>query len=101
MKSEISKKSDRETGRFIGTLLMVLLLIAAVTTISVTLGAIHVSPDEIVKILASEYKMAVGGGAGYQGNGEYFLRFNIGCPRETLEKGMEILAQFVADKKEV
>ena len=51
MKSEISKKSDRETGRFIGTLLMVLLLIAAVTTISVTLGAIHVSPDEIVKIL--------------------------------------------------
>ena len=52
MKSEISKKSDRETGRFIGTLLMVLLLIAAVTTISVTLGAIHVSPDEIVKILA-------------------------------------------------
>ena len=32
------------------------------------------------------YKMAVGGGAGYQGNGEYFLRFNIGCPRETLEK---------------
>ena len=56
---------------------------------------------EIVKILASEYKMAVGGGAGYQGNGEYFLRFNIGCPRETLEKGMEILAQFVADKKGV
>ena len=55
----------------------------------------------MVKILASEYKMAVGGGAGYQGNGEYFLRFNIGCPRETLEKGMEILAQFVADKKGV
>ena len=54
MKSEISKKSDRETGRFIGTLLMVLLLIAAVTTISVTLGAIHVSPDEIVKILANK-----------------------------------------------
>ena len=45
--------------------------------------------------------MAVGGGAGYQGNGEYFLRFNIGCPRETLEKGMEILARFVADKKGV
>ncbi len=54
MKSEISKKSDRETGCFIGTLLMVLLLIAAVTTISVTLGAIHVSPDEIVKILANK-----------------------------------------------
>lgn len=33
---------------------MVLLLIAAVTTISVTLGAIHVSPDEIVKILANK-----------------------------------------------
>ena len=62
---------------------------------------LSMTSEEIVKILASEYKMAVGGGAGYQGNGEYFLRFNIGCPRETLEKGMEILAQFVADKKEV
>ena len=62
---------------------------------------LSMTSEEIVKILASEYKMAVGGGAGYQGNGEYFLRFNIGCPRETLEKGMEILAQFVADKKGV
>ena len=62
---------------------------------------LSMTSEEIVKILASEYKMAVGGGAGYQGNGEYFLRFNIGCPRETLEKGMEILARFVADKKGV
>ena len=62
---------------------------------------LSMTSEEIVKILASEYKMAVGGGAGYQGNGEKFLRFNIGCPRETLEKGMEILAQFVADKKGV
>ena len=62
---------------------------------------LSMTSEEMVKILASEYKMAVGGGAGYQGNGEYFLRFNIGCPRETLEKGMEILAQFVADKKGV
>ena len=64
-------------------------------------SGLSMTSEEMVKILASEYKMAVGGGAGYQGNGEYFLRFNIGCPRETLEKGMEILAQFVADKKEV
>lgn len=54
MKSEISKINDRETGRFMLILLLVLLLIAAVTTISVTLGAIHVSPDEIVKILANK-----------------------------------------------
>ncbi len=54
MKSEIKKKSDRETGCFVCTFLMVLLLIAVVTTISVTLGAIHVSPDEIVKILVNK-----------------------------------------------
>ena len=64
-------------------------------------SGLSMTSEEMVKILASEYKMAVGGGAGYQGNGEYFLRFNIGCPRETLEKGMEILARFVADKKGV
>ena len=64
-------------------------------------SGLSMTSEEMVKILASEYKMAVGGGAGYQGNGEHFLRFNIGCPRETLEKGMEILAQFVADKKGV
>lgn len=54
MKSEIGKKNDRKTGRFMLTLLIVLLLIAAVTTFSVTLGAIHVSPDEIVKILVNK-----------------------------------------------
>ncbi len=54
MKSETKEKKDHETGRFLCTLLIVLLLIAAVTTISVTLGAIHVSPDEILKIIINK-----------------------------------------------
>ena len=54
MKSEISKNNGRKTGRFAVTLLIVLLLIAFVTTISVTLGAIHVSPDEILKIIVNK-----------------------------------------------
>ena len=62
-------------------------------------SGLSMTSEEMVKILASEYKMAVGGGAGYRGNGEHFLRFNISCPRETLEKGMEIWHGFVADKK--
>ncbi len=47
----MKKKSEKETARFAGALLLVLFLIALVTTISVTQGAIHVSPDEIVKIV--------------------------------------------------
>ena len=47
----MKKKSKEETARFVGALLLVLFLIALVTTISVTQGAIHVSPDEIVKIV--------------------------------------------------
>ena len=51
MKKMMKKKSEKETARFAGALLLVLFLIALVTTISVTQGAIHVSPDEIVKIV--------------------------------------------------
>ena len=51
MEKTMKNKQGQEKRRFISTLLLVLLLIMFVTTISVTLGAIHVSPDEIVKIL--------------------------------------------------
>jgi ABC-type cobalamin transport system permease subunit len=51
MEKTMKKKSKEETARFVGALLLVLFLIALVTTISVTQGAIHVSPDEIVKIV--------------------------------------------------
>lgn len=36
-------------------------------------------------------------GTSYGGDGEHFLRFNFGCPRKTLEEGMEKLVQFVSD----
>ena len=51
MEKTMKKKSKEETARIVGALLLVLFLIALVTTISVTQGAIHVSPDEIVKIV--------------------------------------------------
>ncbi len=60
---------------------------------------LNMHSDEIVNHLASEYNLAIGGGAGYGPGGENFLRLNIGCPRGTLEKGLEILAQFVKDRK--
>lgn len=41
-------------GRFLVTLLLVLLLIAAVLTISVTIGAVNVSAGDIGKILVNK-----------------------------------------------
>ncbi len=55
--------------------------------------------DEIQKCLAEHYGIAVGGGSCYGSDGEHFLRFNFGCPRKTLEAGMEKLVQFVADHR--
>ena len=62
-------------------------------------SALGMSSDEIQKCLADHYGIAVGGGASYGGDGAHFLRFNFGCPRKTLEAGMEKLAQFVADHR--
>lgn len=47
-------RREKETERFVCMLLLVLFLIALVTIISVTLGAVHVSPDEIIRILVNK-----------------------------------------------
>lgn len=60
-------------------------------------SALEMTSDEIQKTLADHYGIAVGGGTSYGGDGEHFLRFNFGCPRKTLEEGMEKLVQFVSD----
>ncbi len=60
-------------------------------------SALGMTSDEIQKTLADHYGIAVGGGTSYGGDGEHFLRFNFGCPRKTLEEGMEKLVQFVSD----
>lgn len=53
--------------------------------------------QEIVDRLVKEQGMAIGSGAGYGDNAEGFLRLNIGCPRATLQQGLEKLARFVSD----
>lgn len=47
--------------------------------------------DEIQKRLLSIGKIAIMDGKVYGGNGEYFLRLNVGCPREKLVEGLERL----------
>ena len=64
-------------------------------------GKLHLTGDEIMKKLAANYGLAVGSGTGYRGNGESFMRFNIGCPRAVLEQGLEKIVQFVTDEKGV
>lgn len=47
--------------------------------------------SEITDILAKEYGIALGDGSHYGKNAEGFMRFNIGCAKETLKKGLEQL----------
>lgn len=47
--------------------------------------------NDLMMIMAKEYGLAVASGSQYLGDG--FMRFNIGCARCTLEKGMEKLAE--------
>lgn len=50
--------------------------------------------QEMTDRLVKEEGLAIGSGAGYGGNAEGFLRFNIGCPRATLTQGLEKIARF-------
>ena len=48
--------------------------------------------EKITEILAKEYGVALGDGSHYGKDAEGFMRFNIGCARETLMKGLELMA---------
>lgn len=52
---------------------------------------------ELTAILAKEYGLALGDGSHYGKQAEGFMRLNIGCTRETLQKGLEQLAKMYAD----
>lgn len=51
------------------------------------------SSEEITKILAKEYGLALGDGSHYGSQADGFMRLNIGCARETLMQGLEQLAK--------
>lgn len=48
---------------------------------------------EITDILAKEYGIALGDGSHYGKGSEGYMRFNIGCPKETLMQGLKQLAK--------
>ncbi len=52
------------------------------------------SGTQVTADLVKGYGVAVGDGSVY-GNAENFIRFNIGCPRQTLDKGLEAMAKYV------
>lgn len=55
------------------------------------------SSGEITAILAKEYGLALGDGSHYGAEADGFMRLNIGCAREILQKGLEGLQKFYAD----
>lgn len=50
------------------------------------------SSGDLTKILAGEYGLALGDGSHYGKQAEGYMRLNIGCTRETLNKGLEQMA---------
>lgn len=56
--------------------------------------------EQLQKTLVEEGKVAIMDGAIYGGNGDSFLRLNVGCPRSKLEKGLQRLEESIVYLKE-
>ena len=54
--------------------------------------------DELTDILSGKYGVALGNGHHYGAEAEGFMRFNIGCSRETLQKGLERIRKFYEEE---
>lgn len=52
---------------------------------------------ELTTIMAKEYGIALGDGSHYGKQADGFMRFNIGCARSTLQKGLDQLAKMYKD----
>jgi cystathionine beta-lyase len=47
--------------------------------------------DELTKLMAGTYKLALGNGVHYGTQADGFMRFNIGCPKSTLDHGLALI----------
>lgn len=59
-------------------------------------GALGQNSKDISGTLAREYQVAITSGSVYRGNGDQFLRLNIGCTQKTLELGLLAMDQFLS-----
>ena len=53
------------------------------------MGCYGLPSSKITEMLAKEYGVALGDGSHYGACGEGFMRFNVGCARQTLEQGLK------------
>lgn len=60
--------------------------------------ALGLGSDELTKLMADKYKLALGNGAHYGIQADGFMRLNIGCPHTTLEQGMNSLSALYTDR---
>lgn len=63
----------------------------------INMMAAGLSSGDITQILAKEYGIALGDGSHYGSQCDGFMRFNIGCTRDTLLKGLEAMERFYCD----
>lgn len=57
------------------------------------MNCLNMTSTEITKVLADEFGIALGDGSHYGMGSEGFMRFNIGCAKETLMQGLEKMAE--------
>jgi cystathionine beta-lyase len=55
--------------------------------------------EELAGLMAGRYGLALGSGVHYGRQADGFMRFNIGCPRSTLEKGAALIHRLYTDRR--
>lgn len=65
-------------------------------------SCLNMKSSELCKLMASEYKIALGDGSHYGEQAEGYMRLNIGCSKSMLEKGIKVIEKLYKDvlKKE-
>ena len=57
----------------------------------IDLTPLNIDMDELQRLLIEEYKVAIMRGDTYGKEGEGYIRFNVGCPRDKVEAGLNAL----------
>jgi cystathionine beta-lyase len=62
-------------------------------------NCLGLTSEELTNLMAENYKLAISNGEHYGDQCEGFMRFNIGCARSTLEKGVTTIHKLYKDIK--
>lgn len=61
------------------------------------LNPLNIDMDELQRLLIEEYKVAIMRGDTYGKEGEGYIRFNVGCPKDKVEAGLNALISAIKE----